>query len=786
MWRMIPGGEGRASNGALRRFCKTHFLSFLRIREWRDIHRQLEESIPSPTRAGRAGAGEELQQGTSGTRKKDKGGEGDVFECDYAGIHRSILSGLLAQVAQRQERNRYKAAGNRLATLFPGSHLFERQERFKKGQASAKNGEGKGSKKSRQPEWIMAAEIVETSQVFARSVAGVDPMWVVELGAHLCESRFAEPAWNARAERVLVSERVFLHGLEVVRKRTDYGKVNLAHATELFIRGALVEEEARLPFRFFEENRRTREKVETALTRVRHHQAQDLDEATYRFYSQRIEGVSSVHDLHRVFGDRFRRDSAFCLLREEDLLGGTEAGFDAALFPDAVVLGNTALPLSYAFDPGEDVDGVTIRVPLPVAAQLTAGQVQWMVPGLREEQISLLLRALPKVLRRAFMPIDVRAAEVAREFDPGRGDFLTALAEFLTRKYRIHVRRSDWPERVLPSHLCPRVEVVDHSASPLAAGRDLSEIHQKLETHEHRSNAWNRVACEWEKSGLTEWSFGDLPASVFVEEVAGVPLRAYPGIKVDGESVGIRLFRKPTEAEDASVQGIRKLVELGLSKDMVGLRKELLQTARRLDSGKRQGGGLRGGLQNLSSQLQAVSASYDPEAFQENAVQRLLEHAFAWVPVHPLERDRFTEFLETGRRALPGLVSQLGERVRQILALKEAIKAQGKRYPGIDADLERLVPARFLERTPLGRLEHVVRYLKTVQIRAERAALKPAKDAERALQVAFFEGWAGRVPQAEHERFRWLLEEFRVSIFAQELGTAESVSASKLKSLGSW
>jgi ATP-dependent helicase HrpA len=332
----------------------------------------------------------------------------------------------------------------------------------------------------------MAAEIVETSQLFARSVAGIDPAWVVELGAHLCESRFAEPAWNARAERVLVSERVFLHGLELVRKRTDYGKIDLVHATELFIRGALVEEEARIPFRFFAENRRTREKVETALTRVRHHQAQDLDEAVYRFYADRIKGVSSVHDVHRLFGDTIRRDPNFCLLSEKDLLAGTDTGFDAALFPDSVVLGNTALPLSYAFDPGEDVDGVTIRVPLPVAAQLTAGQVQWMVPGLREEQIGLLLRALPKVLRRAFQPIDVHASEVAREFDPGRGDFLSALAEFLTRRYRVHVRRGDWPDRALPSHLCPRVEVIDQAARPLAAGRDLAEIHQKLEAQDLR------------------------------------------------------------------------------------------------------------------------------------------------------------------------------------------------------------------------------------------------------------------------------------------------------------
>ncbi len=789
IWHMSPEGDGRGSSNALRRFCKAHFLSFTRMREWRDIHRQLEDSFPQSP--GRQDASqkppESLLQGIApGRTQKPAAAAEDVFERSYAGIHRAILSGLLGQIAQRQDRNRYKASGNRLVTLFPGSHLFERQERSKKGRPNAEASGDKPGKKSRQTEWIMAAEIVETSQLFARSVAGIDPSWAVDLGAHLCESRFTEPAWSAKAERVLVLERVLLHGLEIFRKRTDYGKIDLPHATELFIRGALVAEEARIQLRFFGENRKTREKVETALTRVRHHQAQDLDEAVYRFYAERISGVSSVHDLHRVVEDKTRRDPKFCLLREEDLLGGADASFDASLFPDKVLLGNTALPLTYSFSPGEDSDGVTVQVPLPVAGQLTAGQIQWLVPGLRDEQISLLLRSLPKALRRPLMPIDVRASEVAKEFDPGRGDFLTALAEFLTRRYRIHVRRSDWPEQTLPAHLCPRVEVVDKAARPLAAGRDLGAIQLQIEAHDHRTGAWHQTARRWEKSGLLEWSFGDLPDSIFVEEMGGAPLLAYPGLEAQGESVGVRLFRKSEEAGAASQRGIRKLVDLGLSRDLVGLRKELLNVARNLSAPKRETVVFRGGLQQLGAQLQKVAPPFSPEAFQEAAVQRLLEHAFVWAPVYPLEQARFASFLEEGRRALPGLAYQLAESVRQILALKEGIKAGAKRYPGMEGDLERLVPADFLEQTPFARLQHLPRYLKAIQVRAERAALKPAKDAEKGVQLAAFDGWRTRVPKAAHGRFRWLLEEFRVSLFAQELGTSESVSEAKLKALGGW
>jgi ATP-dependent helicase HrpA len=786
IWQQCPDAEGRGSGNALRRFCKSNFLSFTRMREWRDIHRQLADTFPEKQRA--RFETENLGPATPARRntKRQKDVDDDPFATTYRGIHRSILSGLLGQIAQIQERNRYKASGNRLVALFPGSHLFARMERGKKGRlqaAKADTSDGKSVPKTKQPEWIMAAEIVETSQLFARTAAGIDPSWAVELGSHLCDVRHLEPAWSEKAERVLVKERVLLHGLEIARRAVDYGKVDAVHATELFIRGALVAGEARIPLRFFEENQKTREKVETALTRVRHHRAHDLDEATYRFYAARLHGISSVHDLHKFVDEKVRHHPDFCILREEDLLGETDSSFDADLFPDNILLGNAVLPLSYAFNPGDDSDGVTVQVPLPVAAQLTAGQVQWLVPGLREEQINLLLRALPKTLRRPLLPLAERAAEVAREFDPGRGDFLTALAEFLTRRYRIHVRRSDWNEHVLPAHLSPRVEVVDRSARALAAGRDLEIVQRQIEKQDHRTGGWHKAAKRWERAGALEWNFGDLPESVFVEEVGGAPLLAYPGLQAAGESVNVRLYRKAQEADTATLEGIRKLVELGLARDLVGLRKELVQAAKRLQTPKRVASGFHNSLQQLGAQLQAATPTLSPESFQAAGMARVLDHAFAWTPVHPLKQQRFEVFLENGRRALPGLVYQLGEAARQIVAQKETLLAMPKRYRGMDADLARLVPPDFPGRTPFARLAHLPRYLKAVQIRAERALHNPAKDAEKATQLLPFEGWHKRVPTSSHETFRWLLEEFRVSLFAQELGTAESVSAQKLKSL---
>jgi ATP-dependent helicase HrpA len=286
LWRAAPEAETKGSGNALRRFCKTNFLSVSRMREWRDVYRQIEDGMIE-TGERRAETGKRRDAANAGERR-EKGGKGSQAGDDaerYAAIHRSVLAGLLGQIAQRQDRNGYKASGNRLVTLFPGSNLYERREKFKKGRTG---GDGKNEKdgtneKTRQPAWIVAGEIVETSQLFARMAAGINPEWVIDLGPHLCQFRYTEPHWSAKAARVLALERVLVSGLEIARRQVDYGRISPAEATELFIRGALVAGEARIPLRFFEENRKVRDKIETALTRVRSRRAHDLEESLYLF-----------------------------------------------------------------------------------------------------------------------------------------------------------------------------------------------------------------------------------------------------------------------------------------------------------------------------------------------------------------------------------------------------------------------------------------------------------------------------------------------------------------------
>lgn len=318
---------------------RNQFFNASRLREWRDLHRQLADAM--------------------GVRPALP--DRDIhYEC----IHRSVLTGLLGHVARREERNTHKATGNRLTTLFPGSGLFARG---KKPASGAKKAPEEKGKTPSQPQWIMAAEIVETSALYARTAASILPEWIADLGAHLCSKRYGDPYWDAKAGRVLATERTILSGLEIARTLVDYGRIEPKEATEIFIRGALIEAQTPVQLRFFSENQKLRVKMETALTRVRNHRALVLDEMLYRFYAARIEAVSSLHDLQRFVKARLAAEPDFLCATEEDLLGDSGADYDRDAFPEQVRLANTVLPLSYEYNPGDEKDGVTVNVPLPVA-----------------------------------------------------------------------------------------------------------------------------------------------------------------------------------------------------------------------------------------------------------------------------------------------------------------------------------------------------------------------------------------------------------------------------------
>lgn len=755
IWRAAPDPEASSRN-ALRRFCKANFLSLTRMREWRDIWRQLEEAL------------DDEDQGA---------GQSPARPASDAAIHRCILAGHLGHIARREERNVYKAGGNRQVTLFPGSNLYERRDKNLLRQADPG--------KFRQAAWIVAGEIVHTTQLFARMAAAIDPGWVAELGSHLCQYRYSEPHWNERSGRVLVWQRTVVHGLEVAKQTIDFGKIDPEAATEMFIREALIDGETPLPHRFYSTNQKLREKIETALTRVRSTRVYALDRALFAFYAARIQNVSSIADLDRLIAARQVANPDFLCATEHDLTGGSEIEEDLALFPNQITLANAVLPVSYAYDPGEEHDGVTVKVPLPLAVHLSSGQIQWMVPGLREEIVGVLLRSLPKALRRQLMPMDAKIPEIVREFDPGRREFLEEFAAHLTKRYRCEVKPADWPCGCLPLHLQPRVEVVDQKQQMVAGGRDLSAIRQAVEKRDHRTGAWDQAVQRIERYSLTSWSFGDLPETVEIERINGAVVLGYPGLEVQKDgAVNLRLFRREEERLAATPAGIRRLGERELGKEVAWQWKDLRSQGVSPKSTSAKPQNMAEALSQLSIKVRAeesipvcqVTADL-PTATQEH----ILAHALKLEPLLPLTHQRFRDMCLAARRDLPTLTARVRDLVRHCLQLRDQILAARPRYPSLETDLHRLVSPRFPADVPHSQLSHVPRFLRAVQIRAERAALSPAKDLEKAKPLAAFANWSAKVPISQHETFRWLIEEYRVSLFAQELGTAQPVSLKRLQ-----
>ena len=767
------------SQAKLRRFCRDHFLSYPRMREWRDIHAQLAEVIQErgekqPTSAFHGLATVDAKATAFGTPP-------------YRAIHRSILAGLLGNIAVLDEQNGgYKATQDRKVTLFPGSVLFRREER--KGRPSfAKASEGSGASAKRLPRWIMSAEVMETSRLFDRTCARLDPAWAPELGAHLVKVAHSEPFWDADKGRVLVKQRTRLYGLELETRAVGYGRINPAHATEIFIREGLVNDTITWPLDFIAHNRRVRERIELILTRTRDSGYLNLDEALYRFYAARLLGesaapggaplfpVSSVAELVDLVRERKAAEPRFLQCEAEDLRDPETLTHDAAAFPEALPLDNRALPLNYAYKPGQAEDGVTLDVNVREAAALTPAALDWAVPGHLETKVEHYLRSLPKDLRRAFMPLTETARSVAvqvaeRDRLTARRETLTeALAAQLRERFRIAIDPAVWADKPLPDHLRVRVRVLDDDGRELCASRELPEIQSALGQRRQEARvasvreepaAWRQARAKWEQPPQTAWTFGDLPAQVRVTEQAGVPVDAFPGLLAADAGVGLRLFKTAEEAQAATRDGLAALFALQLRYDLGWLERDLKA------------------LRDLGPLAATLAPIADLQA-------QALASIRTWVcgrPVEPLHAAVFSTVLDRAKADLRGLVPRLTDLLREILTLRQDLLVHPHPFAGLERHLAGLLPPDFLRATPFAQLAHFPRYLKAMKLRADRWRQHPAKDAERAREMARYEEALARAGERA-AALRWLVEEYRVSLFAQELGTAEPVSAVKLDRL---
>ena len=853
IWETYHDEFESLSQARLRRFCRDHFLSYTRMREWRDIHSQLldvlRERDDFRMTSALAGADPnprpEPRPGGQPRHKSEPVNQDPLAfgPPGYRAIHRSILAGLLGNIAHYDEENgNFKATHDRRVVLFPGSVLFRREEK----RAPAKTPAGAPARPSKVPRWIMSSEIMETTRLYARTCARLDPAWAIELGAHVARVAHSEPFWDAEKGRVMAKQRIRLYGLELESRAVSFGKIDPAQATDIFIREGLVNDTVTFPLDFIGQNRAVRQTIEDLLTRTRDPGYLNLDEAAYRFYAARLmpkppsgtglptrgdpdsrvgrpvplqaAGVSSVTELVDLVRERRGAEPDFLMMKPENLRDPDTIAQDPAAFPPALPLDNRALPLNYAYRPGQADDGVTLDVSVQEAETLSPAALDWAVPGHLEAKVEHYLRALPKAVRvqlAAVVPLAEAAKALAAELLPGVGPgvpragvarvashasrtLIEVIAASLEQRFRVAIDPAVWADKPLPDHLRVRVRVVDDKGRELGASRDLAEIEIALHRHQREASAtvarvepeaWRRARAKWETAPQTSWTFGGLPGRVVVTEQAGVPVFAFPGLQAEvaavksgqGEAlpamqaVALRLFKTDGEARTATRRGLAALLERALSHELGWLERDLRA------------------MRNLGPLMSTLAP---PDDLQQQAFASLRDWVCDPARVLPelsavtapsasepagLGERQFTRALEQGREDLRGLVPRFVDRLREILAARQELLVTAKPPPWLADELARLLPPDFLRATPYPQLAHLPRYLKALKLRLERWRQNPVKDGERERQMAPYVAALARLRRAGSTgMFRWLLEEYRVSVFAQELGTAEPVSAVKL------
>ncbi|MGP3971990.1 ATP-dependent RNA helicase HrpA [Streptomyces sp. 6N223] len=761
LWDYARERQRELSSSAFRRMCRQEFLNYLRIREWQDIYGQLK-SISRTMGIGLSSNAEPQR------------------------VHQSLLAGLLSHVGLKDpDKHEYLGARGAKFAVFPGSALFRKP-----------------------PRWVMSAELVETSRLWARINARIEPEWIEPLAGHLVKRTYSEPHWEQKQAAVMAYERVTLYGVPIVAQRkVNYGRIDPGLCRELFLRHALVEGDWRTQHRFFHDNRKLLAEVEELEHRARRRDILVDDETLYAFYDERVpeDVVSGAH--FDSWWKRARREDPDLLSFEKSMLiNERAAGVTKADYPDVWRQGRLSLPITYQFEPGADADGVTVHVPVQVLNQVVADGFDWQIPGLREQLVTELIRSLPKPIRRHCVP----APDVARRFlgeaDPGSGPLPAALARSLTRLTGQPVRPEDFDPARVPDHLKITFRVVDERRRKLAESKDLPELTRRLRADaqaaldrafaspaqaaaqaptrraEREATAPTPVptpVSAWPREGLTRWSIGPLPRTVETRR-GGQPVKAYPALVDAGNgSAGVRLFDSEAEQRAAMRLGTRRLVLLGLPSDPARPALNRLDNAAKLALASTPHGGVRQLLDDC------VAAAADQLIAARGGPAR--------------DEEGFGKLLDAVRADIAEACARVVRQVREVLAAWQACERRlatltspvlRESVADVRQQLGGLVHDGFVTGHGAARLPDLLRYLTAADRRLQQLPHHAERDAARLAKVRQLrEAYAGLlaslppgqpVPEAVGG-IRWMIEELRVSYFAHALGTAYPVSDKRVQ-----
>ncbi|HGS4438621.1 TPA: ATP-dependent RNA helicase HrpA [Vibrio cholerae] len=731
LWHYIGQQQKALTSNQFRRQCKLDYLNYLRVREWQDVYTQLHQSTRE-----------------MGFKLNDEPGS-------YHAVHSAILVGLLSHIGMKdQEKNEYHGARNARFNIFPASGLFKKQ-----------------------PKWVMSAELVETSKLWARVVAKIEPDWIEPLAKHLIKRSYSEPHWSKKNAAVMAYEKVMLYGIPIVPKRlVNYGTIDPVLSREIFIRSALVEGDWETKHAFFKQNRALLAEVEELEHKSRRRDILVDDEELFQFYDQRVgtEVVSGRH-FDAWWKTASRKTPDLLSFEKEMLFKGDASHITDLDYPNFWHQGNLKLKLSYQFEPGENSDGVTVHIPLPILNQVEPHGFDWQIPGLRHELVVSLIKSLPKTLRKNFVPAPNYADAFLARVTPFEMPLLDAMEKELRRMTGVTVLREDWKLDQLPAHLKITYRAVDHRNRKLNESCDLHELKESLK--EKVQETLSQVADDdIEQRDLHTWSFGELP-KVYQQKRGGFEVRAYPALVDKKDSVEIKLFETEQEQLSAMRAGQRRLILLNVPSPIKYLHANLPNKSK------------------LGLYFNPYGKVLDLiDDCIACGVDKLIEErgGMVWEP------QAFEALKEHVRAELGDTVVEIAKQVETILTTAYNInkRLKGKvdftmafALSDVKAQIEGLIFSGFATECGWKRLPDILRYMRAIERRMEKLPTDPNKDRLHMLKIESvankYKELLNKIPKGmaipdNVREIRWMLEELRVSYFAQQLGTPYPVSDKRI------
>ena len=748
LWEIAHGGRRNITTGRLGNLCRSRMLSFTRMREWIDTQKQLRGLMV------------------------ELGYHINSEPATYSEIHKAVLAGFLGGIGKRGEKREFQGIGQTFV-IHPSSAIIE------------------GAKRKDAPtlDWIVSAELVRTTKLFARTCARVRPSWIEEVAGELCKRTYENPHFRSGSGKVYAFERVTLFGLEVIAKRrVDYGRVNPAEARELFIHHGLVDGQLKTEAPVIEANKQLQAELRTLEEKARRRDLVADVQRRFAFYEKRLPDTVWTAERFETWRRQIEKaEPGRLAMTTDDLLLADASAITPERYPDRADISGTRLPLEYRFEPGEADDGVTANVPIEALGRLRTSDLDWMVPGLLAERAQAMLRALPKAIRR-----NIDAKQVALRFaednaatkdqsDPPT--LAEALALHVAKLTGVDVDPSELAAAPVPDHTRPNIRIIDTKGRELAQSRDLMGLKARLSGRIR--DALLRADTRWpDRHGITSWDFGPLPETLEIRR-PGVHVVAYPALVDTGDAVRTAMLERPEAAEAVNRRGVRRLM-------MLHARRALRAQVERLPA-----------MDGLLATYAVLGAS---SQLCDDLLTLVAEMAFMEGRPLPRTKDDMESAIEVGLGELGWAADKAVTLADEILARAVRLRArteanvpppQREAFADVAEHVAALTPGGFLSRTPPEWLARFVRYLDADRLRLDKLrGTGIDRDHRATQQIAHHEARRRRVlalgPEAAQEamdrcpalaEYRWMCEELRVSSFAQELGVAVPVSDTKLESL---